>query len=93
VKLWPLGLYRVAGHSMIPTYAPGDLLLGLRWFRPRVGDVLVLTGQPPLIKRLTAITPEGLVVSGDNASDSHDSRHFGPVAPGRAQARIIAKVG
>jgi type IV secretory pathway protease TraF len=32
-------------------------------------------------------------VSGDNASDSHDSRHFGPVAPGRAQARIIAKVG
>jgi signal peptidase I len=90
VKLWPLGLYRVAGHSMQPTYQPGDLLLGWRWFRPRVGQVVVAQLDVPVIKRIAASTPGGFRLTGDNAADSRDY----PDVPRRAiEARIVRRLG
>jgi len=92
VRWVPLGLYRVNGHSMHPAYAPGDTLLGLRWFRPRPGQVVVLHRDRPLIKRIIRISAEGIWVEGDNASASTDSRHFGPVHRSSLEARVIAKL-
>ena len=89
---WPLGLYRVAGESMLPTYQPGDLLLGWRWFRPRPGRVVVAWRQQPLIKRIIRLTPDGVWLEGDNTAASTDSRSFGPVEVGRLEAVIISKL-
>ncbi|HSX01623.1 MAG TPA: PQQ-dependent sugar dehydrogenase [Candidatus Saccharimonas sp.] len=89
----PLGLYRVEGASMEPAYQAGDLLLGLRWFRPRAGQVVVAWhGGRPLIKRLTGLTPDGVWLAGDNAAASTDSRHFGALPHSAIEALIISKL-
>ena len=92
MRLWPLGLYRVAGHSMQPTYQPGDTLLGWRWFRPKVGQVVVAQHERPLIKRITRLAAGQVWLEGDNPADSADSRRFGALPPGRLEAVIIGKI-
>jgi len=90
---WPFGLYRVAGDSMLPTYRPGDTLLGLRWFTPRAGQVVVAAwAGRPIIKRITAIDSSAITLTGDNPSASTDSRHFGPIQKNQLQAKIIGKL-
>lgn len=90
-RLWPLGLYRVAGHSMLPALRPGQLLLGLRWARPRPGQIIVAWHDGrPVIKRLQRHDAAGLWLAGDNPAASTDSRHFGPVSPSQFEAVIIA---
>jgi nickel-type superoxide dismutase maturation protease len=88
----PLSRYVVDGPSMEPAYRKGDRLLvnRLAYLRaaPRTGDVVVLR-DPELRTRLlikrVAQPPEGaplrgrVYVLGDNAEQSRDSRHFGPV--------------
>lgn len=108
LPLWPLGVYRVAGDSMRPTYAPGDTLLGWRWFRPRAGQVVVAIGPHgrPVIKRVSRLVraPDAPVGSqaanipavwllGDNPAASTDSRHFGAIPRRQLVARIIARLG
>jgi phage repressor protein C with HTH and peptisase S24 domain len=88
----PLGLYRVSGTSMLPTYQPGDTLLGLRWFRPRPGQVVVVNLDKPLIKRIVKISGPDIYIQGDNSAASTDSRHFGPVQRTALEARIILKI-
>jgi phage repressor protein C with HTH and peptisase S24 domain len=78
---------------MLPTYRSGDTLLGLRWFRPRPGQVVVLHRDKPLIKRIVRLTREEVWVEGDNPGFSTDSRHFGPVARTALEAVIVAKLG
>jgi phage repressor protein C with HTH and peptisase S24 domain len=86
---------------MLPTYQPGDTLLGWRWFRPRAGQVVVARqAGRPLIKRvarlepLTSATPGGAVwLLGDNPAASTDSRHFGAVDRRALEARIILRLG
>lgn len=91
--MWPLALYRVAGHSMLPTYRPGDTLLGWRWLRPRrLKPATVVVAEQagrPVIKRLTGHTAAGLSLAGDNPSDSLDSRQLGTVPPASIKAVII----
>jgi nickel-type superoxide dismutase maturation protease len=93
-RLWPLGLYRVAGTSMQPTYQPGDTLLGWRWFRPRVGQVVVAhhAGRP-LIKRIAQHDGPAVWLLGDNPTASTDSRQFGAVARHQLEAHIILRLG
>ena len=92
MKLWPLGIYRVAGDSMQPTYRPGDTLLGWRWFTPKRGDIVVVVRDRPLVKRVTHVNGEGIFIEGDNPRRSTDSRTFGLVRRDQVEARIIAKL-
>ncbi len=95
-RLWPLGVYRVAGESMLPAYQPGDTLLGWRWFRARglrAGQVVVARqAGRPLIKRVAKTAAGHIWLAGDNPGRSTDSRHFGPVTPAQVEALILAKL-
>ena len=89
----PVGRYAVEGPSMEPAYRAGDRVLvnRLAYLRrsPTAGDVVVLRDPERhgryLLKRiaqapdLRAPGPARLYVLGDNAAESRDSRHFGPV--------------
>jgi phage repressor protein C with HTH and peptisase S24 domain len=88
----PFKLYRVTGTSMLPTYSPGDTLLGLRWFHPRPGQVVVVHRDKPLIKRIVRLARSDVWVEGDNPAQSTDSRHFGPIARAALEAVILVKL-
>ena len=72
----------VRGHSMEPALREGDWLLVLPAPRaPRSGDV-VLVRDPRerarlLLKRVADVTSDGVLVAGDRADHSTDSRVFG----------------
>lgn len=86
---WPLGFYRVAGSSMQPAFAHGDLLLGWRWSGPRLGRVVVVRHGLPVVKRVTAMSEQGIWLEGDNSAVSTDSRSFGYIDSGLVEAVII----
>jgi phage repressor protein C with HTH and peptisase S24 domain len=90
---WPLGIYRVSGDSMQPAYKPGDTLIGTGWFRPEVGQVVIVKrASHVIIKRITRMSGELLWIEGDNPSSSTDSRMFGPVSRFELKAKIIRKL-
>nr|MDA8292624.1 nickel-type superoxide dismutase maturation protease [Actinomycetota bacterium] len=72
------------GPSMLPALAPGERLLVLRTRTLRDGELVVVRDPHApgrvLVKRVASVGAGGLVVVGDNAGASRDSRHFGPVA-------------
>ena len=75
----------VAGMSMAPALQPGDRLLVVRLGRrpTRPGDVVTVPDPRRsgrlLVKRVVSVGGDGIVVAGDNAGASTDSRAFGPV--------------
>jgi signal peptidase I len=74
----------VDGHSMMPTYLPGERLTAIRRWRPvRVGDVVVVRDPRDrgrwLLKRCVGRKGHQLDLRGDNAGVSTDSRDFGLV--------------
>jgi type IV secretory pathway protease TraF len=77
---------------MQPTCLPGDTFVGLRWFRPRVGQVVVIRRDRPLIKRIQHLSDDRVHLLGDNPAHSTDSRHFGPVPRSHLEAVIIMKL-
>jgi nickel-type superoxide dismutase maturation protease len=93
LDLLPLRRFRVADTSMQPTLRPGDRIVVATWFSPRVGDVVVVRDPewPTTwtVKRVVALTDEGLDVRGDNVNVSRDSRHFGLVPPGLVIGRVV----
>ena len=74
----------VEGLSMTPTLQPGDRLLVVRRPGPRPGAVVAVadprTPSRVLVKRVTSLVGDEVVVHGDNPAASTDSRDFGPVA-------------
>ncbi len=87
--MFPFARFRVDDHSMEPGLHPGDYVIVNTWaYRkrpPAAGDIVVLRNpEAPsqfLVKRVASVSPAGgVVVVGDNATVSRDSRHFGPVA-------------
>lgn len=76
-KFWPVALIRVSGESMLPTYRHGDVLVGWRWFRPRIGQVVTVRSDRLLVKRIVRMESSRCWVEGDNAAHSLDSRQFG----------------
>ena len=83
----------VEGRSMEPTLAPGDRLLVVRARRVRAGEVVAVRdprrGDRVLVKRVAAVLDDGVVVRGDNAEASTDSRSFGPVPARAVVGRVV----
>lgn len=76
-----LGLRRVLGPSMLPTYKSGAVVLFSNLTQPRVGSVVVaMLASEEVIKRVRSITEAGkFYLVGDNHAESVDSREYGPV--------------
>ncbi len=78
---------------MLPTYMPGDLVLGKRNFKPRVGQVVLVRFHHLHIKRIRELLPNGVWIEGDNPDKSTDSRQIGAVGYDQIEAQVIAKLG
>lgn len=89
---WPIGLYRVTGESMYPTYRDGDILLGWRWFNPRPKQVVVASLDRMVVKRISKIDKGGVWLLGDNAEFSTDSRSYGGVGRSKLVAKVVFKL-
>jgi len=91
----PLRRVQVAGQSMAPHLLPGDRLLVSPVPPIRPGDVVALRDPRDhvrvLVKRVTAISPAGVTVHGDNAAASTDSRSFGPVPARLVLGRSVVR--
>ncbi len=90
-KLFGCGLYYVPSMSMHPTIKPGQFILAdmdsYFYYTPQVNDIVIveLTKRETIIKRVIQ-KPVNVkhdisdyYLQGDNANNSIDSRHFGPV--------------
>ena len=94
VALWrSVRRVEVVGDSMLPALRPGDRLVVLRPARARPGHVVAVTdprmASRTMVKRMASRGPEGIVVLGDNATASTDSRQFGPLAPAAIRGRAV----
>ena len=82
---------------MQPSLRPGDGLLVSTWLKARVGDIVVFRdpewSSTYTVKRVLALTKDGLEVRGDNPNVSRDSRHFGPVPRKLAVGRVVFRYG
>lgn len=86
----------VRGLSMAPALLPGDrLLVARRRHSPRIGEVVIVAdpggGHVELIKRVTAVGPEGVTLLGDNRSRSTDARSFGPLPRRAVSWRVVLR--
>ena len=76
----------VSGLSMAPELQPGDRLVIWKTTAVRTGDVVAAPDprdpERTVLKRAAVVGPDGVLLLGDNPSQSTDSRHFGriPVA-------------
>lgn len=65
---------------MAPTLQPGRIVIAIRRRELRKGQVVVIKHQGlEKVKRIHAAHGAAIEVRGDNASNSTDSRNFGPV--------------
>jgi nickel-type superoxide dismutase maturation protease len=77
-------MFRVEGNSMIPTLKEGDIVLIDPNARLQTGEI-VLADHPykknvKMLKRFSGFTETAeLILIGDNAQESTDSRTFGSV--------------
>lgn len=89
--------YRVEGNSMLPTLKDGDIVLIKPGGNYSVGNI-VLANHPykqstKILKRITAISKEGLIeISGDNPSESSDSRIFGNIHDREIIGKMVKKL-
>jgi len=88
----------VEGASMEPTLAEGDRLLVVRAWRARPGDLVVLRdpreprdSRRILVKRVTSVVGDDVMVHGDNPAASTDSRAFGPVSRRALLGRVLRR--
>ena len=84
----------VSGHSMAPQLRPGDRVVALRGLPVRPGDVVAAIDPRDrsrlLVKRVAAVRPDrSLVLAGDNAVASTDSRSFGSVPAPLVRGRVV----
>lgn len=84
-------LRRVTGNSMVPTLVPGQIVYIKTWFYfPRVNDIVMIKHNGlEKIKRIQAIYDQHIVVTGDNARESTDSRQFGPLPTSAVVGKVF----
>lgn len=82
---------------MLPTLKEGDAVLITSPADIKVGDI-VLTGHPyrssvTILKRVAEFRADGaLLLTGDNAAESTDSRSFGAVSIESIIGRVICRL-
>lgn len=94
--LLPVGLVDVAGNSMAPTLLAGDTVLVHWGAAPRVGRIVV-AGWPAhpgvmVVKRVLRHEGDLWWLSGDNPSESEDSRAHGGVPKEAVRGRVLLRV-
>lgn len=78
---------------MLPALRAGDLVVGLRWFRPRPGLIVVVTAPGGrAIKRLIREEDGRWWLEGDNAPLSTDSRQWGAFSRRNLEARLLLRL-
>jgi len=70
-----IGIFRVSGHSMLPTLRPGRLVVvsSIPYFflQPKPGDIVLFKQElKTLIKRIRKIEKAKYFVEGENQKDS-----------------------
>ena len=92
----PLAIYKIADHSMEPKLYHGDYIIVNQWHRKfKIGDIVVFKHpeqQIYVVKRVRKIDGTFLHVFGDNAMQSKDSRHFGPIERNVVVGKLVAKI-
>ena len=89
--------FLVAGDSMAPTLKGGDVVLVDPKLKLKIGD-LVLAKHPykssvSILKRVAEIEPDGgIVLIGDNPTESTDSRTFGAVSIESIIGRVASRL-
>jgi len=91
--------YAVTGVSMLPTLRDGDWVVVDRSAysrRPPAPGEIVVAADPrgparAIIKRVAAVTPEGVELAGDNTGWSTDSRDYGPVPMELVTGRVCLR--
>jgi len=91
--------YRVDGDSMLPNLSPGDfVLVNLNAFQdelPVSGDVIVARHpyrSKVLIKRVSEVVEDGVMIVGDNLETSTDSRSFGRLTFAAIVGRVTSRI-
>lgn len=65
--------FKVSGHSMMPHLKPTDSVLVLTFLKIKVGDIIVFKhASMNMIKRVSKIESDEVLVTGDNKIDSLD---------------------
>jgi nickel-type superoxide dismutase maturation protease len=83
---------RIVGHSMLPKFIPGELVIGMRrrHRRPKAGKVVIIQHEgKEKIKRIAKVDAYQVYVLGDNLAASTDSRHYGWIDMSDVVATII----
>lgn len=88
--------FRIAGHSMTPTISSDENVLAsslpFLFKSPKEGDVVVFEKDKTyFVKRIEKIKDDGYFLSGDNKTDSYDSRGFGLVNKSKIKGKVIFK--
>lgn len=81
---------RIVGESMVPALQPGQIVVGVSFLRPKIGDVVVAkVNDKEVIKRVVGMDGDNFELQGDNVAASSDSRNYGPVKGEKIYGRII----
>lgn len=88
-----IGLAVIHGHSMIPSYAPGEVVLVKYGAQFTVGDVVLIKFTHRTdIKRVKEILGSRVFVQGDHEAVSIDSRNYGPVKNDMIIGKVIYRL-
>lgn len=83
-------LRRVSGDSMLPKLKNGQIILAVKFKRPKSGDVVIISHNGlEKIKRLSKISPKQIYILGDNPARSTDSRTIGWLPKATLKAKVI----
>lgn len=100
LKILPLNIFRIQGISMLPTLSPNIFILvsplPYFWSYPNINDIVLCLDPRDkriLVKRITQMDSKKYFVTGDNSSESTDSRVFGMIERQAILAKVLVKLG
>ncbi len=96
MKLTPFSRYKIAGHSMEPTFKENEVVWVYTWAylfnRPKIGDIIIFEFEgKELIKKVALLDGSSATVVGDNSADSLDSNTIGKIAFKQIKGKVLTK--